>query len=148
MSEWYSAGDTTHYDSSRERLVRAWEPGDGLRCGWAAYGGKTPCGEPVAVIKDALRSSLEDKRSRRVPESVNRVACLIHLARSFDAKVGGNAEAEVERNAMEELAKAHWDEYREISDRLTNELLEQRFSVLPKPLRDRVIDLLKDGETA
>lgn len=91
MSEWFSTGRTAAY-GRRERLVRAWEPGDGVRCSSAPYNGKIACGEPVAVVKDVLPGGAE----RNQPEVINRVMCLRHLAKCFDPEVGTSADAEVE----------------------------------------------------
>ncbi len=143
MSEWFSTGRTAAY-GRRERLVRAWEPGDGVRCSSAPYNGKVACGEPVAVVKDVLPGGAE----RNQPEVINRVMCLRHLAKCFDPEVGTSADAEVERAALEELAQRYWDQYQKIRDRLTDELLSARFSALPNDLRSKVIAQVRGGDAA
>lgn len=135
--DWFSTG--TSFNGSRETFVRAWEPGDGLRCSCSNYQRKTPCGEPVAVIKDVLLG----QAGKWEKQSVTRVLCLRHLANQFADGVGTQAEGNVERKALEELAERYWDQFQHIQQRLTDELLEARFSCLPNGLRERVIEIAK-----
>ncbi|WP_131806194.1 hypothetical protein [Mycolicibacterium conceptionense] len=103
----------------------------------------------MVVIKDVLHSARPGRGyGSRSPEVINRVACLRHLAKSFEPKVGTAAESEIEQQASEELAKRYWDQYQEILSRLKDELLEARFSALPEGLRAKVIDLVRESGDA
>lgn len=143
-AEWFSAGQTSSYGPDRERLVRVWEPGDGIRCSAAGYNGRFPCGEPVAVVKDVMGRT----PGKSEAGTINRVFCLRHVAKSFCAEVGTGAEAATERAALEELAQRYWDQYQEIHTRISNELLEARFSALPTDLRIKVIDIVRAEASA
>ncbi|SLH07210.1 Uncharacterised protein [Mycobacteroides abscessus subsp. abscessus] len=139
MSEWYSTGYTARR-GTRERLVRAWEPGDGIACTNSRNRSRVACGEPVAVVKD-----VETKEAGfHTPQVINRVFCLRHLANNFGENVGVGAENDIERKALEQVAKQHWDEYQTVVERMRSELLEARFAALPKDLRDKVIKIVQE----
>ncbi|OHU51460.1 hypothetical protein BKG82_22965 [Mycobacteroides chelonae] len=94
----------------------------------------------MAVVKD-----VETKEAGfHTPQVINRVFCLRHLANSFGEDVGVSAENDIERKALEEIAKRYWDEYQVVVSRMRDELLEARFAALPKDLRDKVIKIVRD----
>ncbi|MEX7474240.1 hypothetical protein AB4Z39_31590 [Mycobacterium adipatum] len=147
MSDWYSAGFKYRWnDPEFEILVRAWEPGDGMNCGSASYNKRVACGEPVAVVKHVR---VDNKAGRYDRQTISRVCCIRHLAKFFDSEVSPSVDAEVEKQALEELAQRYWDQYQTIRNRRVNELLEKRFSALPNGLRERVIAVAREtGDAA
>ncbi|QSM02548.1 hypothetical protein PROPHIGD57-2_18 [Mycobacterium phage prophiGD57-2] len=80
--------------------------------------------------------------------TITRVLCLRHVAKLFDSELGAAGDSSVEKKALEELAQRYWDQYQEIQQRLADELVEARFSVLPSGLRGKVIALVQAGESA
>lgn len=138
--EWFVTG----INSGREVAVRAWCPGDGLGCSSAGYNSKHPCSEPVAVVKEVLiQPSSSSYRYER--QTINRTLCLRHLAKHFDSDLGIKVENLIEKRAAEELAQRYWDQYQAIRARMSDEILQARFSMLPEALRDRVVALAKDS---
>ncbi|MDH6199246.1 hypothetical protein M2272_005914 [Mycobacterium frederiksbergense] len=146
MSEWFSAGIRYRWnDPEYEVLVRAWEPGDGIACGSAAYNKRIACSEPVAVVR---QERIDGKTGRYERQSITRVCCIRHLAKLFDAEVSPAVDAEVEKQSLEELAQRYWDQYQQIRERRVSDLLEKRFAALPNGLREKVVALAREsGDT-
>lgn len=144
MTEWFSAGYKMRFnDPEYEILVRAWEPGDGMRCHASSHNKSISCGEPVAVVR---QERCDGKSGRWERQSITRVSCIRHLAKFFDAEVSLVVDAEVEKQALEELAQRYWDQYQTIRERRVNELLEKRFSALPNGLREKVVAIAREAE--
>lgn len=140
--EWYSAGILKVGFSSRERLVRAWRPGDGLNCSAAGYQKKHPCPPPVAVVKDALVASHLNGHQ----PVVTRVVYIRHLAAAFGAGAAPQQEQATEKSALEALAQRHWDEYQAILADQRAQLLRSQLSMLPDELRDQVMTAMESDD--
>lgn len=136
--EWYSTGIDNDYRSRRETLVRAWRPGDGMRCASAGYQKAHPCTSPVAVVKDVLLTA----PSRYDKTVINRVVCIRHLSTIFGSKPAAVEERDTDRAALEQLAQRHWDEFSQILTDMRDALLRDRLSALPEELRDQVIEAM------
>lgn len=149
MSEWFSAGmkfrNSYSKDPEFEVLVRAWEPGDGMTCHAAAHNARFECGEPVALMRHVR---VDGQTGRWVHQSVTRVCCIRHLAKLFDGELSPTVDAEVEKQALEELAQRYWDQYQAIRDRRVNALLEKRFGALPNGLREKVVAIARESGDA
>lgn len=148
MSEeqWYSSGTDGGPYRREEILVREWKPGDGLTCTWSNKSLKDPCGPPVAVTKTVVERDSFRSGGRVDRRITNRTVCIRHAAQHF---LRSNEKAELdnsrlERQALEQLAAAHWDEWQSNLKALQAEAREQRLSMLPQPLRDRLLQLESD----
>jgi hypothetical protein len=141
--DWYSAGvSRPGYQTTREVLVRVWQPGDGVRCSAANKQSNHPCDAPVAVVREVLVATPTTSRAQT---SITRVACLRHLATRFGID-GTPEDAGSDQAALEELASRHWDEYQGILASRRQDLLRRRLSALPEELRDQVIEAMTAAE--
>lgn len=133
---WHSAG----FDDGRndyERFVRAWQPGDGIKCSSQRANSAKPCGVPVAVETSVYAREGDPGRYGR--RSVTRNLCLGHLAARFTEVAPWKTEQQIDTIAYERLAANHWDEYQQIIVEEKDNALRQRLSCLPKELQDSVI---------
>lgn len=141
--DWFSAGLTEDPWTTREVVVRAWEPGDGLRCSAAGYQSRHPCGPPIAVMRE--RYVAGERLRARDKTTITRVLCIRHLAKKFAPDLGAQAERDLDNKAAEKLAQAHWDEYQQILINAREDLLTDRLSALPSELRDKVIERIQSS---
>lgn len=117
--------------------IRAWQPGDGLRCSWAKTNYTHPCGTPVAVLRQgALRAHYGSHEMR--DESRRSLICSRHVADAVKRYIGDGATITftAEKIARETVLAAHWTEYQDI---LATQIMSERegaLSLLPESLRE------------
>jgi len=143
MSEWLA----TSIGHKWQTVVRAWEPGDGLRCAFTSRC-KEPCDIPVALVREEYigPTSGVGSKSFNQPSTITRTVCLRHLAAEFTPDIGGTkAEREIEQNCAEIVIRNHWDEYQDEMVSYRRRLFEDRVAGLPKDLRERVLERLASG---
>lgn len=141
IAEWFSAGQPVDRHAAGERLVRAWQPGDGITCYAAGYQKKNPCPAPVAMVKDLFIQKLG--YSGR--QTITRIVCIRHLSEAFGAASVPLQEQAIERAALEELAQRHWDEYQAILSDQRARQLRGRLAALPEELREQVIAAMESA---
>ena len=115
--------------------VRAWEPGDGLRCSYAKNAPRSrPCGRPVAVKIG------QDTRTVRAASSRHYVVCAYHLSTAITP---GEMSAEAETAAREKVLAEHWDEYQQAIQEFMGPRVDEMIGTLPDGLKKLVIEALR-----
>lgn len=137
-----------------EKLVREWQPGDGLHCSFHGHQKRIPCSPPVALMM-----TIDPKPGYYKPGKSVRLLCPGHLV----AHALGNpwrhgwtvagARLKAEKAAKETVLHRHWDEYvAEMDSRLKATRAEQ-LEQLPEVVRsifsnldwDTLIDQVGEG---
>lgn len=116
------------------RVLRRWEPGDGLSCSYTTRASRSrPCGPPVAV-----RVHTSHPQSDR-PHRHKEVICAYHLTEDANP---GELRVQAEREAREEVLVKHWEEYQAAIEAHMVPLVERTISNLPEELKLLVLDAL------
>lgn len=127
------------YRSDAQTAVRAWEPGDGVRCTWTGRNRVKPCGRPVAVV--IVREEHGGYGGR--PTTIRRVVCVNHLP---GLKPAGEATVEAAKAAAERVITDHWDEYQAHLKAESERRLAERFEFADEAIRALVLKALADEE--
>lgn len=141
---WYSAG-FANGNPDHEVTVRAWRPGDGLKCSHANKRSKTPCGAPVALERRYRPRVPSYRTGNLCSETTTRVVCLRHLASTFLGEMAYATDEGVERSAIEKLATLHWDEYQALIAQAQQAALDERLGALPADLRSQIVAVMDEN---
>ncbi|OBB47637.1 hypothetical protein [Mycolicibacterium fortuitum] len=152
MSEtenWFSLGFSSNCDSA-ETFVRAWAPGDGVRCAHASYQKREACGPPVAVVEvQEFRFGTGGyKPEYGIRRKTTRVVCAEHLAgrvanintRSQQSR--SKAIARAVQKATDELTTKYWKQYQVLYKKHLDSEIGDLLSNVPEPLKQLVSDAL------
>lgn len=117
--------------------VEAWHPGDGLQCSACRQIAARPHSgavrQPVAVVRSCGRGRVH-----------TRVLCMDHLLSSLTS--GEDRQANLEKRALEELAREHWDEYQGVLEKLREEAIERALEGLPESLVEEIWQRDREGD--
>lgn len=146
---WFSLGFSSNCDSE-ETLVRAWNPGDGVRCAHASYQKREACGPPVAVLETVQFRFGNGgyKPEYGVRKRTVRVVCAEHLAgRVVNINTRGQqsrskAIADAVKKATDELVTKYWKQYQTLYRKHLDSEIADLLSSVPEPLKALVSEAL------